>query len=273
MAHSAAQSVGAGLILLALGFGLHAQGSDQQQRPPGTPDMSLSRECRVPAAHLYVLAPLPGLKSALEEGRPVKVLALGYPAIAGPLSSSVRATITIRLEGELEKALSGVDIEIEQRGLPGETTAEAVERITNFVAEFEPDAVVWQVGTNDVLAKVEIGTFASALQDVLEWLAAHRVDAVLVEPPYAAALEGDDHYNALIEAIRNVAAAKRVPLVLRHESMRFLSQQGTAVAGNEFSLSDLGYRCVVEYIARTVALSVAEQSRVPRIPEGRDEPR
>jgi acyl-CoA thioesterase I len=252
----------AGLILIGSMLPAVPQTPDEPQRQPQAAaplDMSLSPECRVPGSQLYTLAPLKAVKAALKEKRPLKVLALGSSATAGFGAGSASADFKARLEGELERLLTGVDADVEQRALPGEITAEAVQRITSLIVEVEPDLVVWQVGTNDALAKADVEAFTQALNEILDWLTWHEIDVVLIEPPYTAAMASDEHYQALIAAIKSSARAREVPLVLRYEAMRFLSRQKTQAARSPFRLSDLGYRCMAEHVARTIALSLVKQ--------------
>src|SRR4051794_22920846 len=89
----------------------------------------------------------------------------------------------------------------------------------NVATEVEPDLMVWQVGINDVLAKAEIVPFSEALDEVLKWLRAHDIEAVLVEPPYTAAMATDDHFAELIAAIRSRARQNKVPLVRRSAAL------------------------------------------------------
>ena len=176
----------------------------------------------MPGSLLHTLAPLESVRRALAAKRPFRVLALGSSGEAG----GGAARYEVRLKDELERVLGAyVDAEVEQRSLPGEITAEAVERITRLVAETEPDLVVWKVGTNDALARADVGEFTQALDEVLAWLSEHDIGVVLVEPPYSPSLAEDEYYRELIAAIHASAAERQVPLVLRFETLRFLGQQ------------------------------------------------
>ena len=254
-----------------MAFSTAAEVPDQQPQasPVDAVDMSLSPECRVPGSKLYTLAPLIAIRAALEEKRPVKVLALGPSSAGGFGPGSSSFFYPFRLEGEMEKFLSGVDVEIEQRSLPGEITADAFDRFSALLTEINPDLLVWQVGTDDALAKADVESFTTALNQVLEWLAKHSIDVVLVEPSYHAALASDEHYKGLVSAIQNSARENNVPLVLRFEAMRFLSQQKTEAAKTQFRLKDLGYRCLAEHVARTIALSMLEPPPSDPIETGR----
>ena len=147
------------------------------------PDTSLSHDCRVPGSKLYALAQLKAVRAALDEKRPLKVLALGPSGTSGVGSGSGSATYPSRLEEELQKRFSGIDVVVEHRSLPGDITADAIERFTVLVTEIEPNLIVWQVGTNDALAKADVEAFTGALAEILQWLNQHDIDAVLIEPP------------------------------------------------------------------------------------------
>ena len=147
---------------------------------------------------------------------------------------------------------------VEHRSLPGDITADSIERFTALVTEIEPNLVVWQVGTNDALAKADVEPFTGALAEILEWLNKHDIDAVLLEPPYSSALVSDEHYTALRAAIRNSARRNGVSVVLRFEALQYLSQQRSEAARNQFGLSELGYRCMAEHVALTISLSVLQ---------------
>ena len=188
------------------------------------------------------------------------MLALGPPSLSGVGQSGGLAPYPVRLERELAKVLPGVDVVVEGRSLPGEITGQATSTIMNLATEVEPDLVVWQVGVNDVLARAEIARFSEALDEVLKWLRGHEVDAVLVEPPYTAAMATDDHFAELIAAIRTRARENEVPLVRRSAAMRILSEQKTEAAQTRFGLQSLGYHCTAEHVSHAVVLSATDAS-------------
>lgn len=227
-------------------------------------DASLSPECRVPGSKLYTLAPLRGVKRALKQHRTVKVLAIGSSSTVGVGASSPMASYPIRLEGELERLFPGTEVEVINRGVSGEGAAGAVERMKTTIAEVEPDLVIWQVGTNDALARVDLDSFAHSVQDTIRWIVSHRIDVVLVDPQYTASLARDEHYNEVVKAIRDVAGQDRVPLVQRYESMRYLAGQasrkrgGSYLSKDQFHLNDLGYRCMAEHVARAITVSLLQ---------------
>ncbi|WP_425374973.1 SGNH/GDSL hydrolase family protein [Methylobacterium segetis] len=221
-------------------------------------DPSLSPECRVPGSKLYTLAKLHAVKTALKEKRPVRVLAVGSTS-AGPGAS---ASYPVKLETALERSLPDVDVVVEARGLQGEIASGAAERLRSMVADVEPDLVIWQVGTHDALARVELDAFADALDETVKWVKSHDIDVVLVDPVYTASLAEDEYYLSIVRKVQEVAAREGVPLVQRYAAMRFLSGRGDKgedhMLGRQFRLNDLGLRCMAEHVTRAITLSLLQ---------------
>ena len=259
MAFPLAAALAVGLNILVAAPGL-AQASPPSPPPLGeSVDQSLSPECRVPGSRLYTLASLRGVKRALREQRAIKVLAIGSSSTAGVGASSPMATYPARLEGELEKLFPNIEVDVVNRGMAGEIAAGAARRMKDAVADVEPDLVVWQVGTNDAIARVDVDTFAASLTETVEWVKGHKIDVVLVDPQYTASLAKDDYYAAMVKTIEEVARKARVPLVRRYEAMRFMAgraKDDAYLARDHFHLNDLGYRCMAEHVARAVTVGL-----------------
>ncbi len=133
------------------------------------------------------------------------------------------ATYPVRLEDALTRSLPDIEVTVESRGVSGEIAFGAAERLRNQVAEIEPDLVVWQVGGNDALARVDIEDFSQSLAETVAWIKSHGIDVVLVDPQYTASLAKDDYYRQFVQAIQKVAEREQVPLVQRYEAMRYLA--------------------------------------------------
>ncbi len=166
--------LGLGLLLALSAIRQTTGAAPEQAQGPQSLAANLSPECRVPASQLYDLAPLQWVKAALEQNRPLKVLALGPASASGVSQGGTLAPYPVRLERELEKVLPGVDVTVLGRSLPGDVTAQAVGTIMNIAGETEPDLVVWQVGIDDALAQAEIAPFAEALARLLRGFAPMR---------------------------------------------------------------------------------------------------
>jgi acyl-CoA thioesterase I len=255
--------------LRACGLGLAAAillvpvaGTAQELGKVGThtvalpPPPSLSQECRSKriAGDLF-RRPLPTLRRAIRQGRPVKVLAIGSSSTAGVGASSPSATYVAKLELTLEGAFKGLDFEVFGRGRSGEEAQGAADRMKREVDETRPDLVVWQVGTNDALRHVGLDRFKQCLRTALAWLREQKVDVLLVDPQYGDALTKDEHYERVVAAIAEVAREARVLLVDRFEAMRELHRQRGDrfyLAADQLHMNDVGHRCMAEQLARSI---------------------
>lgn len=220
----------------------------------------ISRDCKVKSAYGSDSA-LRSLRKALRSRRTIKVLAIGSSSTVGVGASSPAATYPVRLESDLEKFLPGVDVQVTNRGISGEVGQDAAERIKLEIAELGPDLVVWQVGTNDALARIDETEFAEMLRSTLRWLAANHIDVVLIDPQYVERLAKDEHYTNIVKAIADVAGSERALLVHRYDTMADLARQrgnGDYLARDRFHLNDLGYRCMAEYAARAIAAGILQ---------------
>lgn len=232
-------------------------------------DVALSPECRVPGSKLYTLARLGAVKDALKENRPVRVLAIG----ASTMGLGASATYPVKLETALERSLTNVDVVVESRGLQGEIASGAGERLRSMVAEVEPDLVIWQVGSHDALARVDLEAFGSALDETVQWIKGHAIDVVLVSPVYTASLAKDDYYTSLVRKVQEVAQREGVPLVQRYEAMRYLARSNDKgeghLLGTQFRLNELGLRCMAEHVTRAITLSLLQPDPVSTGTAGR----
>ena len=126
MALSTSQVLVTGVSLILAASPAWAQSGEQlpaDMRSAEPADSSLSAECLVPDEQLFTLAPLEKVKAALDEKRPVRVLALGSPAMSALGTGS--ASYPAWLEHELERLLPGSDFVMEHRATSGEMMEDA----------------------------------------------------------------------------------------------------------------------------------------------------
>ena len=183
-------------------------------------------------------------------------------------ASSPRATYPAQFEEIIEKALKGIDIEIVNRGIPGEIAAVTAERLKVEVDRLKPDLVLWQVGTNDALARVPVSTIETTIQGAVRWLR-DRSDVVLVGLQYTPRFARDEHYGDIRRAIQRIAAIENVPLVRRFDSMQFIARTKAnleMLSADQFHLNDLGYHCMAEHVAQAV-ISALLLRRSPADPQ------
>ena len=227
--------------------------------PIASPAPPRADPCRVPGSTIALSAPLPRIARMIGARSPIKVLAIGSSSTAGVGASSPGTAYPAQLETELEQDFPGLDFTVLNRGVSGELAAATAGRIKLEAALDKPDLVVWQVGTNDALARLPVEEVAETVRETLRWLKESEIDAVLVGPQYTKRLSGDEHYRAMREGLKAVAAETSVPLIRRYDAMKYMADgagRETMLASDAFHLNDLGYRCMATHIARGIIASI-----------------
>jgi lysophospholipase L1-like esterase len=254
----------AAAIALALTAFAFAQAAPppQGEAAPATP---MSKSCQPGAQALAGETALPNVAAALAQRKTLRILAFG--AAPGRVTSR-GGSYTGVIEAMLAQALKGMDVTIVNRGVSGELAAGAAVRMRNEVALEEPDLVLWQVGTNDALAYVPVADFSSVLSEQIAWLKAHHVDLVLVGLQFTPRTKQDEHYVAIRETLRKIAAAENVPVVRFYEAMQIVNgaQEGQLPAAEEFERNEEGYNCLAQYVARAITLGVFAKNMPARTP-------
>lgn len=230
-----------------------APGDAQPLQP--AEEFGISKECKTPTMTLRGGdVALPAVAVALRERRQVNILTIGGSARAGadPQSGGYNAVI----ERLLATTLKGVQITIADQGISGELARDAGERIRSNVALNRPDLVIWQVGTSDAFSNIPPDEFEAALTDTVRWLKSHDTDVVLVGVHYIRNLASDLHYQAIRHVVKKVAIAEKVLRIGRYEAGEWLEKsKGQA---DEFAMTEAGYLCMAEYVARAISGAVID---------------
>src|SRR5262245_14267481 len=182
-----------------------------QREPDFAP---LAKECGEGNASTMAL---PNSARALLKDKKVKILAIGASSAA--LLGGMREGNPPLLEQLLERMITGLDVEIINRGVSGELAGDAAKRLKVEVALNQPHVVLWQVGTNDELDQVPIEEFQETVGDMVRWLKQHNTDVILVGLHYMKHLVKDAHYQAMRASLQHIANVENVPRIGRYEAM------------------------------------------------------
>lgn len=234
--------------------------------PPGSalPKLPpISKECGPLARGSLRLAPLPNSMHSLRERKLIRILAIGGPSVTSDLAGVTDDQE--KLQGEMERAVKGLKVEIINRGISGEIVRDAAERLKNEVALNAPDLVLWRVGTSDALARIPLGEFEAALIENVRWLKARGIDVVLVGAKFSRPLADDTGYQAIRQSVFNVAAQENVLSISQWQAGEALEEArgGPSAPLDEIELSEETYDCVAEYVARAVVSTLFDLRPVP----------
>jgi acyl-CoA thioesterase I len=255
-------------VLIALSVSATALGQDNVSAPSpqgaaATPmPAPFSQDCQIGNEQIVEQSPLPNVAAALQNRKQLRILAIGSSSSIGKRASRDLGHGQ-QIRQILQHAIKGLDVITINRGVSGELSAQAASRIRNEVALHDPDLVLWQVGTNDALAYVPLDELKTTIVDTINWLREHKVDVVLAGLQYVDRMAQDDHYKAVREMLRDVAAKENVMIVRRYEAQRLLSQaegSGGGLVPDEFARNDAGYACMSQYMARAITLGIFGQT-------------
>lgn len=235
------------VLALVAGCGIAvAQGTPE---PPG-----VAKEC---GSANTANTPLPNSAKALEKDKKLKILAIGASSTA--VLGTNREGSSPLLERILERTIKGLDVEIINRGFSGELAEAAGQRLRVEVALNHPDIVLWQVGTNDAFAGVPVEEFEATVTETVRWLKAHNIDVILVGLHYMKQLATNEYYQAIRASLHRITTMENVMRITRYEAMEVLAQAGREDGGRQardFALSEAGYNCMAQYVARAIAVGL-----------------
>lgn len=225
--------------------------------PPLPPHAAaLNMQCSVPQSTIARDSPLVNTAARIEAGKKVRVLAIGSSAT---WSAGKPSSYPSRLEKLLENVWKGVNVEVINRGVSGEIAAVSARRLINEAAILRPQLVLWQLGTNDAVARVPLVEFETTVRATVRMLHKNGIDVVLVGLQYTPKFARDDHWVAVRAVLDRIASEENLLYVRRDRAMEFLAQTRSAVelgAEEEFSLADLGFPCMAEHIAQAMVANI-----------------
>lgn len=198
------------------------------------------------------------LASAWSKGStPLRILAIGSSSTEGVGASGKDKTYPARLSSLLREGLSGRPVEIVNAGIGGETAPQTLSRLKGALAEGRYDLVIWQVGTNDAVTGGDLGTFRNLVADGIAAAKQARTRLVILDPQFYPGIKETARYRAYVDAIAEIAAAQAVPVLSRYRAMLGWYQRDAdgfmaALAGDRFHMSDAGYACLAQDIARSL---------------------
>lgn len=227
-----------------------------------TPAVAVSAHCLALDVDLSQRERLQRTTGALRLGQPLTILAIGSSSTAGAGATSDRTTYPSLLAHELRRRYPGSEIQVIKAGVGGELLDGMLYRLKRLVVEHDPALVIFQTGTNDALAKIDLDQFGAQLEHAFDWLRARGIDVLAMDLQYYPAISHEAAYAVYVDRIRQVAASEGVPVFRRYDIMRYWSaraESGGMLSADNFHLSDRGYGCIAELLAETIANAVPER--------------
>jgi acyl-CoA thioesterase-1 len=179
----------------------HSASEDARKRADDTrPEPGPSARAVLVALVLAFAGPIAEPANAAD--RPVRIVALGDSLTAG-LGLSADATFPAKLEKALRA--KGLTVEVSNAGVSGDTASGGLARLDWSVPE-GTDAVIVELGANDMLRGIDPKVTRTALEEIVRRLTERRI-IVLLAGMRAAPNLGPD-YGRAFETIYSDLAAK-----------------------------------------------------------------
>jgi lysophospholipase L1-like esterase len=199
---------------------------------------------------------LPHLKQALRHNTEATIVALGSSSTAGFHASNIAHTYPAVLQKELEKALPLSHVAVINRGVGGEDATEMLPRLEKDVLALGPAAVIWQVGANGAMRRMDPELFKSLVATGVERLRAAGVDVVLMDNQRAPAILASPEHARIDQALAEVAAQHGAVLFTRGRLMDQWQNEGSSyaqfISDDGVHHNDRGYACVAKALAASI---------------------
>lgn len=169
----------------------------------------------IPAQPIPFRHAMPYLTARLRAAGAIRMVAIGSSSTAG---EGDIVPYPQRLESAL-RAWRNRPFDVLNRGVGGEEAPEEVARLQRDALDEKPSVIIWQVGSNAVWKKQNLGVVADAIAQGLALLAHANADVILMDPQYAPALLTPDRRDAAIRMtalIDQVAGQAGYPVNVFH---------------------------------------------------------
>jgi acyl-CoA thioesterase I len=223
--------------------------------------------CAPPPGGVPIIAPLEHVAARLNEGGPLTVVAVGSSSTLGIGASSPELNYPSRLEVELQRRLPRHEISVVNRGKGGEDAPEELARLGRDVVTAHPDLAIWQVGTNAVLRRDDLGVDGEWIREGVELMKRSGIDVVLMDMQYAPRVLEHHSYPVVEELVADTAVEEHVGLFRRFALMRFWQSSHAAdappmIGGDGLHMTDAGYGCLATDLAAALVANWRAETKL-----------
>ena len=176
--------------------------------------------CTVPEAVTRFTVPLPATAQAIRHGTSLVIVTLGSSSTQGVGASDPAYAYPALLAEELRHRWPHLQVTVVNQGIGGETADQMLARFPRDVLPYQPQLVIWQSGTNQVLARADIQGYEHTMRTGIARLKAAHTDVVLLDPQYAPVVLGRPLHQAIVDAISTVGNDLNVAVFRRFSVMR-----------------------------------------------------
>ncbi len=178
------------------------------------------------------VAGIPRTVAALQEQRPVTIVALGSSSTFGTGASDTSLSYPSLLARELRRVFPLNEIRVVNAGVPGNVATDLDARVDTDVLAYTPDLVILQTGVNDALKRLPISELRATTARTIARIRAEKSDVLLLDSQFFKGAEKPE-YQEYVIALAQEAAALSVSTVRRYGWMT------SAIAAQRHAYADL----------------------------------
>jgi len=214
--------------------------------------------CVALAAEMSLGAPLPHTRDRLREGKEITIVAFGSSSTIGV--GTFGKSFPEVVKGELARLYPTLAVHVIVSGKLFDTIPGNLDRIEKDVMRHEPDLVIWQLGTNDVLWRGIAANAKELVRGGVQHIKAAGADVILMDLQYAPAMHVRGSHGDMEKLIAESAREEAVGLFPRYELMKRAHEAGVSglVAWDGLHNSGAGYRCIGLVLARMIDKSARD---------------
>lgn len=194
-----------------------------------------------------------GLAEGLRRPDGARIIAFGSSSTEGSGASDATHTYPAQLQARLRAAL-GPRVTVLNHGKGGEDADNMIERITRDVIADRPALVIWQVGANAAMRRMDPGQFATLVRQGVAMLRRAGIEVILMDnqrAPRIAAYPGNRRFDAVLAEI--AATTPGVTLFSRGALMDGWAAAGvpseSLLVADGLHHNDRGYACLADALA------------------------
>ncbi len=198
----------------------------------------------------------------IERGEPLTIVALGSSSTRGAGASSPAMSYPSRLERGLESRFPAAGVRVVNRGVGGEDVRLELARLDRDVLAEHPDLVIWQVGTNAVLRRDDVGADEALIESGVAAMKKSGIDVILMDLQYAPRVLARPALGAMERIIAAAAHRANVGYFRRFEIMRLWDAArrpaAAALIGPDgLHMTDASYGCLAERLTEAIGANLA----------------
>lgn len=224
--------------------------------PAGATNPAL--RCTAPDEVTRFKVTLPRTARAIRQGKALVIVAIGSSSTQGIGASDQAHAYPALLAEELRRRWPRLDVTVVNKGIGGETAEQMLARFTRDVLPYHPQLVIWQTGSNHVLASEDVQGYEQTVRTGIARLKAARMDVVLMDPQYAPRVLGRPLHKAIVNTIGTVGNDLKVAVFQRFAVMRHWVTKGQyriedIITRDQLHMNDASYHCIARLLADSLA--------------------